>query len=92
MGCMSKAAHDGGSQVLGIIPKALATYDNIGDTVGEVKIISSMHERNAEMLDNADAFIVLPGSLGTLDELFKKRVSFRLWRYEFLSLLQLLIN
>ena len=71
MGCVSKAAHEGGSQVLGIIPKALATCDIIGDTVGEVKIVSSMHERKAEMLDNADAFIVLPGGLGTLEELFE---------------------
>jgi uncharacterized protein (TIGR00730 family) len=71
MGCVSKAAHEGGSQVLGIIPKALATCDIIGDTVGEVKIVSSMHERKAEMLDNADAFIALPGGLGTLEELFE---------------------
>ncbi|TXG53729.1 hypothetical protein EZV62_018985 [Acer yangbiense] len=34
MGCVSKAAHEGGSQVLGIIPKALASCDIIGDTVG----------------------------------------------------------
>ena len=67
MGCVSKAAHEGGSQVLGIIPKALATCDIIGDTVGEVKIVSSMHERKAEMLDNVDAFIVLPDGLGTLE-------------------------
>ncbi|KAK3189731.1 hypothetical protein Dsin_029292 [Dipteronia sinensis] len=56
---------------LGIIPKALATCDIIGDRVGEVKIVSSMHERKVEMLDNADAFIVLPGGLGTLEELFE---------------------
>ncbi|KAK0588942.1 hypothetical protein LWI29_007515 [Acer saccharum] len=71
IGCVSKATHDGGSQILGIIPKALASCDIIGDTVGEVKIVSSMHERKAEMLDHADAFIVLPGGLGTLEELFE---------------------
>ncbi|KAI9182777.1 hypothetical protein LWI28_028753 [Acer negundo] len=71
IGCVSKAAHKGGSQVLGNIPKALATCDIIGDTIGEVKIVSTMNERKAEMLDHADAFIVLPGGLGTLEELFK---------------------
>ncbi|TXG48763.1 hypothetical protein EZV62_024638 [Acer yangbiense] len=75
IGCVSKTAHDGESQVLGIIPKALATCDIIGDTVGEVKIVSSMHKRNVEMLDNADAFIVLPSGLGTLDELFEGFIS-----------------
>ncbi|KAK0592605.1 hypothetical protein LWI29_022186 [Acer saccharum] len=67
IGCMSKVANEGGSQILCIIPKALATCGIIGDIVGEEKIISSMHERKTEMLDNADAFIVLPNGLGTLE-------------------------
>ncbi|TXG57882.1 hypothetical protein EZV62_015711 [Acer yangbiense] len=92
MGCVSKTAHEGRSQVLCIIPKAIATCDIIRDTVEEVKIVTSMHERKAEMFDHADAFIVLPDGLGTLEELFEKRASFRLWRDKFLSLLQLLIN
>ncbi|KAK4854133.1 hypothetical protein QYF36_019434 [Acer negundo] len=41
------------------------------DTVGEVKIVSTMHKRKAEMLDDAYAFIVLPSGLGTLEELFE---------------------
>ncbi|TXG56988.1 hypothetical protein EZV62_018301 [Acer yangbiense] len=75
IGCVSKAAHESGSQVLGIIPKALATCDIIGDTVGELKIVSSMHERKAKMLDHVDTFIVLPGGLGTLEELFEGFIS-----------------
>ncbi|TXG60829.1 hypothetical protein EZV62_012192 [Acer yangbiense] len=71
MGCVSKATHKGGSQVLGIIPKALASCGIIGDIIGEVKIVSSIHELKVEMLDHADAFIVLPGGLGTLEELFE---------------------
>ncbi|KAK0591185.1 hypothetical protein LWI29_036610 [Acer saccharum] len=47
MGCVSIAAHDGGIQVVGIILKALTSCDIIEDTVGEVKIVSSMHERKA---------------------------------------------
>ncbi|KAL5733108.1 hypothetical protein ACOSQ2_032800 [Xanthoceras sorbifolium] len=71
MGRVSKVAYDGGSQVLGIIPKALSVGGVTGNTVGEVQIVSDMHERKAEMFSNADAFIALPGGFGTLEELFE---------------------
>ncbi|KAL5782583.1 hypothetical protein ACOSP7_007612 [Xanthoceras sorbifolium] len=71
MGRVSKAAYDGGSQVLGIIPKALSVGGITGNTVGEVHVVSDMHERKAEMFSNADAFIALPGGFGTLEELFE---------------------
>ena len=60
MGAVSKAAQDGGSQVLGIIPRALAKANLIGKTNGEEKIVSSMSERLTEMINDADAFIALP--------------------------------
>jgi cytokinin riboside 5'-monophosphate phosphoribohydrolase len=69
MGCVSKAAYERGSQVLGIIPKALKHIT--GETVGEELVVSSMHERKAAMLKHADAFIALPGGLGTLEEIFE---------------------
>ncbi|TXG48699.1 hypothetical protein EZV62_024574 [Acer yangbiense] len=72
IGCMSKAAHEGGSQILCIIPKALATCGIIRDIVGEEKIISSMNERKAEMLDNVDAFIVLPDEKGFISPLARQ--------------------
>lgn len=71
MGCVSTAALVGGSQVLGIIPQALAIGNLTGKTVGEVKHVFSMHERIANMLFHADAFIALPGGLGTLEEIFQ---------------------
>ncbi|KAL5794685.1 hypothetical protein ACOSP7_003279 [Xanthoceras sorbifolium] len=71
MGRVSKAVYDGGSQVLGIIPKALSVGDVTGNTIREVQIVSNMHERKAEMFSHADAFIALPGGLGTLEELFE---------------------
>ncbi|KAL5838527.1 hypothetical protein ACOSQ3_015696 [Xanthoceras sorbifolium] len=71
MGRVSKAAYDGGSQVLGIILKALSVGGVTGNTIGEVQIISDMHERKAEMFSHADAFIALPGGFGTLEELFE---------------------
>lgn len=70
MGAVSKAAADGGSQVLGIIPKTLADADLIDKTNGEELIVSSMSDRIVEMINHSDAFIALPGGLGTLEEIF----------------------
>ena len=60
MGAVSKAVQDGGSQVLGIIPKTLVEANFIGKTNGGEKNISSMSERLIEMINHADAFIALP--------------------------------
>lgn len=71
MGCVSTAALLGGSQVLGIILKPLAIENLTGKTVGEELQVLSMHARMANMLFYADAFIALPGGLGTLEEIFQ---------------------
>ena len=71
MGCVSTAAHLGGNRVLGLIPEALAKPDLTGTTVGDEFKVASMHERMARMLSNSDAFIALPGSFGTLEEIFQ---------------------
>jgi uncharacterized protein (TIGR00730 family) len=60
----------GGSQVLGIVPKALAKRDIIGKTIGEELYVSTMSDRMNAMFNDADAFIALPGGLGTLKEIF----------------------
>ncbi|KAK6118315.1 hypothetical protein DH2020_047886 [Rehmannia glutinosa] len=61
MGLLSQRVYDGGCHVLGVIPKALVPIEISGETVGEVKIVSDMHERKAEMAREAEAFIALPG-------------------------------
>ncbi|XP_021766571.1 cytokinin riboside 5'-monophosphate phosphoribohydrolase LOG7-like [Chenopodium quinoa] len=71
MGLVSQAAHDGGRHVLGVIPKSLVSKEITGETVGEVKTVSNMHQRKAEMAKQADAFIALPGGYGTLEELLE---------------------
>ena len=71
MGAVSTAAYLGGSQVLGIIPKAFTVKNITGMTVGEELQVSSMHERMAHMLTKSDAFIALPGGYGTLEEIFQ---------------------
>ncbi|XP_057536170.1 cytokinin riboside 5'-monophosphate phosphoribohydrolase LOG7-like isoform X2 [Amaranthus tricolor] len=71
MGHVSQAVHHGGRNVLGIIPKSLVSEEITGVTVGEMKTVSNMHQRKAEMAKQADAFIALPGGYGTLEELLE---------------------
>jgi predicted Rossmann-fold nucleotide-binding protein len=67
---VSIAVFLGGSQVLGVVPKALAKRDIIGKTIGEELQVSTMFDRMNAMFNHADAFIALPGGLGTLEEIF----------------------
>ncbi|RWR79201.1 cytokinin riboside 5'-monophosphate phosphoribohydrolase LOG1 isoform X1 [Cinnamomum micranthum f. kanehirae] len=71
MGFVSKAVSDGGRHVLGVIPRTLMPREITGETVGEVRPVSGMHQRKAEMARQADAFIALPGGYGTLEELLE---------------------
>ncbi|GFY97947.1 putative lysine decarboxylase family protein [Actinidia rufa] len=71
MGLVSQAVHDGGRHVLGIIPRTLMPREITGETIGEVRAVSDMHQRKAEMARQADAFIALPGGYGTLEELLE---------------------
>ncbi|KAF5175249.1 Cytokinin riboside 5'-monophosphate phosphoribohydrolase LOG8 [Thalictrum thalictroides] len=71
MGMISQRVYDGGCHVLGVIPTALMPIEISGSSVGEVKVVSDMHERKAEMARKSDAFIALPGGYGTMEELLE---------------------
>lgn len=71
MGLISKAVFEGGSHVLGVIPRALLPYEISGETYGEVRVVADMHQRKSEMEKHADAFIALPGGYGTMEELLE---------------------
>ncbi|KAJ0431915.1 putative LOG family protein [Helianthus annuus] len=71
MGMISQRVFDGGCHVLGVIPKALVPLEISGETVGDVRIVSDMHERKAEMARESDAFIALPGGYGTMEEVLE---------------------
>ncbi|KAG5048013.1 Cytokinin riboside 5'-monophosphate phosphoribohydrolase LOG3 [Glycine max] len=71
MGLISQVVYDGGRHVLGVIPKTLNAKEITGESVGEVRAVSGMHQRKAEMARQADAFIALPGGYGTLEELLE---------------------
>ncbi|MFA7264111.1 MAG: TIGR00730 family Rossman fold protein [Caulobacter sp.] len=67
MGASARGAHDGGGRVLGIIPDFLLGREQPFDDV-ETIVVHSMHERKMMMFERADAFVVLPGGIGTLEE------------------------
>jgi len=71
MGKVAGAASSSGALVTGIIPKSLEPEHISGKTPGQVIVTESMHERKTQMASRADAFIALPGGLGTLEELFE---------------------
>lgn len=67
MGACARAAHEAGGKVLGIIPDFLVGRERALETVEHV-IVSNMHERKMMMFERSDAFVILPGGIGTLEE------------------------
>lgn len=67
MGACARAAHEAGGDVLGIMPRFLLDKERIYTDV-EHRIVDDMHTRKMMMFEEADAFIVLPGGIGTLEE------------------------
>ena len=71
MGIAADAAMNGGGEVVGIIPKHIADKEIAHDSLTELHVVDTMHERKQMMVDAADAFLILPGGLGTMDEFFE---------------------
>jgi hypothetical protein len=71
MGLIADHVLDLGGQVYGVIPQALVDVEVAHTRVTELHTVATMHERKAKMTDLADAFLALPGGIGTLDELFE---------------------
>jgi uncharacterized protein (TIGR00730 family) len=71
MGAVADGALDAGGQVVGIIPDFLARREVAHTAVSEMIVTDSMHSRKRRMFEMSDAFVTLPGGLGTLDETFE---------------------
>lgn len=71
MGAVANAVLQSGGKVLGIIPTFLSDREISHQHVTELKVVHSMHERKALIYDSSDAFIIMPGGIGTLDEFFE---------------------
>jgi uncharacterized protein (TIGR00730 family) len=71
MGTLADAALAAGGTVIGVIPQALMDREIGHRGLTELRVVGSMHERKALMAELADAFVALPGGIGTLEELIE---------------------
>jgi uncharacterized protein (TIGR00730 family) len=67
MGAAARAAHEAGGDVLGVIPEFLRVKEVVYDDVQTV-VVSDLHSRKKIMADASDGFVILPGGVGTLEE------------------------
>jgi uncharacterized protein (TIGR00730 family) len=71
MGAVAGGARAGGAYTLGVIPQSLVDLEVADTAADELVVTADMGSRKDLMIDKSDAFITLPGGLGTLDELFE---------------------
>jgi uncharacterized protein (TIGR00730 family) len=71
MGQVANGALLGGGEVVGVFPRSLSRIEVEHQALSKMYLVDSMHERKQIMYDHADAFVVLPGGFGTLDEMFE---------------------
>jgi len=71
MGVVADAVLAEGGEVIGVIPETLVDREIAHRRLTELRVVQTMHERKAGMAALADAFVALPGGLGTLEELFE---------------------
>ena len=71
MGVLADAVLAAGGEVVGVIPRPLATKEIAHANLTELHVVASMHERKALMASLSDAFLALPGGLGTFEELLE---------------------
>jgi hypothetical protein len=72
MGAVASAVLDHGGRVTGIIPDFLTTRENALTRVQEMIVTPDMHERKRLMFEHSDAFVAMPGGVGTLEELVEQ--------------------
>ena len=71
MGSLAQAVLDNGGEVIGVVPNFFTNRDVIHKDLSESHIVADLFERKSVMLELADAFVALPGGLGTADELLE---------------------
>ena len=85
MGSVSNAARNNGGEVIGIIPRFLLDHEGEGEISANEPgtiLTDNMHERKQKMFELSDAFIALPGGIGTLEEIFEIMTWAQLGRHE----------
>ena len=81
MGAVARATLAGGGQVCGIIPDFLKSRENMLEAAQELIVVPDMHTRKRLMFERADAFVALPGGIGTLEELIEQMTWAQLERH-----------
>ena len=71
MGMMADACLQAGGRVVGVIPKALVEKEWAHSGCSELHVVENMHERKSLMAERADAFLAMPGGIGTFEEFFE---------------------
>ena len=71
MGELANAALEGGGEVIGVVPRIFIEKRISHAAISDLRVVDAMHERKGLMAELSDAFIALPGGLGTIDELFE---------------------
>jgi len=71
MGVLADAVRAAGGEVIGVIPRAMATREIAHHGLADLRVVASMHERKAAMAELADGFVALPGGFGTFEELLE---------------------
>ncbi len=71
MGIVADATQAAGGRVIGVIPQTLVDKEHARTACDELHIVQTMHERKAMMAQRSDAFLALPGGIGTFEELFE---------------------
>ena len=71
MGAVARAARAGGAHTTGVIPAHLMLFEVADTDADELVVVDTMRERKREMDERSDAFLALPGGIGTLEELFE---------------------
>ena len=71
MGIVAAATQEAGGRVVGVIPTALVDREFANKACDELHIVETMHQRKAMMAERSDAFLAIPGGIGTLEELFE---------------------
>lgn len=71
MGAVANSTMREGGHVTGVFPVSLRNIENEHQSLSEIIIVNTMHERKQSMFERSDAFIVFPGGFGTMDEMFE---------------------
>ena len=82
MGTIARAVHDHGGEITGIIPEFLRAQERLFRDADEVIVTADMHERKWLMFEHADAFVALPGGIGTVEELVEQLTWAQLGRHK----------